>query len=115
MLSSTAVVPLSFIDWLQLMGVLQGPAYFYLIMEAMIDAGVHLGLPRSVPDCLLSCRLLACLAACLACLACLHSSHPARNMAKQLVVETLFGTVTLARETDKHPALLRESITSPGT
>eukprot|EP00045_Choanoeca_perplexa_P004657 m.39656 g.39656 ORF g.39656 m.39656 type:complete len:377 (+) comp12690_c0_seq1:72-1202(+) len=59
-----------------------GPAYFSLIMEAMIDSGVHLGLPR--------------------------------NMAKQLVVETLFGTVTLARETDQHPALLRESITSPG-
>lgn len=26
----------------------KGPSYFLLTMEAMIDAGVHLGLPRSV-------------------------------------------------------------------
>lgn len=27
-----------------------GPAYFYLVAEAMIDAGVHLGLPRELSD-----------------------------------------------------------------
>eukprot|EP00730_Choanoeca_flexa_P012838 TRINITY_DN4668_c0_g1_i2.p1 TRINITY_DN4668_c0_g1~~TRINITY_DN4668_c0_g1_i2.p1 ORF type:complete len:366 (+),score=92.70 TRINITY_DN4668_c0_g1_i2:117-1214(+) len=59
-----------------------GPSYFYLIMEAMIDSGVHLGLTR--------------------------------QMSRQLVVETMFGSVCLARETNQHPAMLRESITSPG-
>lgn len=51
-------------------------------MEAMIDAGVHLGLPR--------------------------------DMARELVIETMFGTVQLARLTETHPAMLRERITSPG-
>ncbi len=25
-----------------------GPAYFFMIMEAMIDAGVHIGFPREI-------------------------------------------------------------------
>jgi hypothetical protein len=37
-----------------------------------------------------------------------------REMARKLVVETMHGSVAMARETDTHPAKLREGITSPG-
>jgi pyrroline-5-carboxylate reductase len=59
-----------------------GPAYFMLVMEAITDAGVHMGLPR--------------------------------RMARQLVIETMYGASQLARESGDHPAYLRENITSPG-
>lgn len=59
-----------------------GPAYFMLVMEAITDAGVHMGLPR--------------------------------RMARQIVIETMYGASQLARETGDHPAYLRENITSPG-
>ncbi len=59
-----------------------GPAYVFFAVEAMIDAGVHLGLPRPV--------------------------------AAELVVQTAVGAATMLRDPDAHPALLRESVTSPG-
>lgn len=59
-----------------------GPAYVFLIMEALIDAGVHLGF--------------------------------ARNVAEQLVHQTILGSVLFARETGKHPAELRNMVTTPG-
>ncbi len=59
-----------------------GPAYFLLIMEAMIDAGVLMGLPRHV--------------------------------ARDLVVQTAVGSAVMVRETGKHPAELKDMITSPG-
>lgn len=59
-----------------------GPAYFYLVMEALIDAGVHMGFSRRV--------------------------------AQQLVLQTMQGTVAFARSSDKHPAELRNNVTSPG-
>ncbi|MCM8747025.1 pyrroline-5-carboxylate reductase [Thermomicrobium sp. CFH 73360] len=59
-----------------------GPAYVFLIMEALIDAGVHLGFSRSV--------------------------------AEQLVQQTILGSVLFARETGKHPAELRNMVTTPG-
>ncbi len=59
-----------------------GPAYVFLIMEALIDAGVHLGFPRSV--------------------------------AEQLVQQTILGSVLFAQETGKHPAELRNMVTTPG-
>eukprot|EP00050_Salpingoeca_kvevrii_P008682 m.304487 g.304487 ORF g.304487 m.304487 type:complete len:386 (-) comp16945_c0_seq1:156-1313(-) len=59
-----------------------GPAYFFMIVEAMIDAGVHMGFPRDV--------------------------------ARDLALQTMAGSVALMQEYDLHPAELRNNITSPG-
>ncbi len=59
-----------------------GPAYVFLFVEALIDAGVHLGLPRSV--------------------------------AEQLAVQTVLGAALMARDSGKHPAQLKNLVTSPG-
>jgi pyrroline-5-carboxylate reductase len=59
-----------------------GPAYVYLFMEAMIDAGVHLGFPR--------------------------------NVAEQLVVQTVRGSVEYFDTMKEHPAKMRNDVTSPG-
>jgi pyrroline-5-carboxylate reductase len=59
-----------------------GPAYFFLVMEAMIDAGVHLGFSR--------------------------------RLAHELVVQTMLGSALYAEQTGKHPAELRNLVTSPG-
>jgi pyrroline-5-carboxylate reductase len=59
-----------------------GPTYIFMVMEALTDAGVHLGFSRDV--------------------------------AKQLVQETMLGSVKFAMESHKHPAELRNMVTSPG-
>ena len=59
-----------------------GPAYVFLFIEVLIDAGVHIGLPRSV--------------------------------ARKLVVQTIIGSSDAVREMGKHPAELRNIVTSPG-
>ncbi len=59
-----------------------GPAYVFYVAEAMIDAGVLLGLPRP--------------------------------LARDLTVQTLLGAATMIRDTDEHPTVLRENVTSPG-
>jgi len=59
-----------------------GPAYVFLMVEAMIDAGVHLGVPRAV--------------------------------AAELATQSAVGAATMLRDTQTHPALLREAVTSPG-
>jgi pyrroline-5-carboxylate reductase len=59
-----------------------GPTYVFMVMEALTDAGVHLGFSR--------------------------------EMAKQLVQETMLGSVLFAMESRKHPAELRNMVTSPG-
>ena len=59
-----------------------GPTYIFLVMEALTDAGVHLGFSR--------------------------------EMAKDLVQETMLGSVLFAIESHKHPAELRNMVTSPG-
>lgn len=59
-----------------------GPAYVLLFMEAMIDAGVHLGFSRRI--------------------------------AQQLVLQTMKGTIEYARQSPRHPATLRNEVTSPG-
>jgi len=59
-----------------------GPTYTFLMMEALIDAGVHLGFSRHV--------------------------------AQELVLQTMLGSVLFARESGKHPAELRNMVTSPG-
>lgn len=59
-----------------------GPAYVFLFMEAMTEAGVHAGLPRDI--------------------------------AYSLVLDTVLGSAQLAKESGRHPGLLREMVTSPG-
>ncbi|WP_432558638.1 pyrroline-5-carboxylate reductase [Granulicoccus sp. GXG6511] len=59
-----------------------GPAYLFLVAEALIEGGVHAGLSREV--------------------------------ARDLAVQTLYGSAALLRESGEHPALLREAVTSPG-
>jgi pyrroline-5-carboxylate reductase len=59
-----------------------GPTYLFAVMEALIDAGVHLGFPR--------------------------------ELAHDLVVDTLLGSAEFARQSDLHPAQLRNAVTSPG-
>ena len=59
-----------------------GPTYIFMVMEAMTDAGVHLGFSREI--------------------------------AKELVQQTMLGSVLFAMESHKHPAELRNMVTSPG-
>ncbi|MFW6075117.1 MAG: pyrroline-5-carboxylate reductase [Chloroflexota bacterium] len=59
-----------------------GPAYVFLMMEALIDAGVHMGFSRQI--------------------------------AEDLVLQTMLGSVLFARESGLHPAELRNMVTSPG-
>ena len=59
-----------------------GPAYVWLFLEAFIDAGVHIGLPRP--------------------------------MASALAQQTLLGSAQMAAQTQRHPAELRNMVTSPG-
>ena len=59
-----------------------GPTYLFSVMEALIDAGVHLGFPR--------------------------------ELAHDLVVETLIGSAEFAVRSEMHPAQLRNAVTSPG-
>jgi pyrroline-5-carboxylate reductase len=59
-----------------------GPGYVFLFMEALIDAGVHLGFSREV--------------------------------ATQLVLQTVQGSVALAKSSGRHPTDLRNAVTSPG-
>ncbi len=59
-----------------------GPAYVFMFMEALIDAGVHMGFSRRI--------------------------------AEQLVYQTIEGSVAFARDSKRHPAELRNMVTSPG-
>ena len=59
-----------------------GPAYLFLVMEALTDAGVQIGLPRYI--------------------------------AEELVTQTVLGAARLAQESARHPAALKNAVTSPG-
>lgn len=58
-----------------------GPAYVFLFLEGLIDAGVHIGLPR--------------------------------GLATEMALQTLLGSTRMAIETGRHPAELRNMVTSP--
>ena len=58
-----------------------GPAYQYLIMEALADAGVRVGLPR--------------------------------HLALTLVAQTVLGAARMVLDTGRHPASLRDDVTTP--
>jgi pyrroline-5-carboxylate reductase len=59
-----------------------GPTYVFLMMEALVDAGVHMGFSRHV--------------------------------AQDLVQQMMLGSILFAKESQKHPAELRNMVTSPG-
>ncbi len=59
-----------------------GPAYVFLILEALGDAGVRQGLPR--------------------------------DAAYRLAFQTVYGAAKLAIEDGRHPAALKDQVTSPG-
>lgn len=58
-----------------------GPAYVYLILEALADAGVNVGLPR--------------------------------DLALEMVAQTMLGATRMVQETGRHPAALRDDVTTP--
>jgi pyrroline-5-carboxylate reductase len=58
-----------------------GPAYFYVILESLTDAGIKVGLPR--------------------------------ELASQLASQTMLGAAKMLQETGKHPAALKDEVTTP--
>ena len=59
-----------------------GPAYIYMVIEALTDGGVKMGL--------------------------------ARETAIRLATQTVLGAAKLVKETELHPAILRDQVTTPG-
>jgi pyrroline-5-carboxylate reductase len=59
-----------------------GPAFIYLIIEALVDAAVKVGLPRDI--------------------------------ASGLVLQCVLGSAEMIRVTQRHPASLRDEVTTPG-
>ncbi|MBM3139643.1 MAG: pyrroline-5-carboxylate reductase [Chloroflexi bacterium] len=81
---ATAVVEVSDDDSVDLATALHGsgPAYVYLVIEAMIDSAVRMGMKR--------------------------------DDAQSLVLATVAGAARYAMESGRHPAELRNAVTSPG-
>jgi pyrroline-5-carboxylate reductase len=59
-----------------------GPAYMYMILEALSDAGVRLGVKR--------------------------------DLALQIAAQTMLGSAKMVLETGRHPAALKDDVTTPG-
>ncbi len=58
-----------------------GPAYLYVVVESLAEAGVKLGIPRDVST--------------------------------LLAAQTMFGAASMVLESKAHPALLKDSVTTP--
>jgi pyrroline-5-carboxylate reductase len=58
-----------------------GPAYVFLIIEALADAGVSVGLPRDV--------------------------------ARELVAQTVLGAARMVQSSERHPAAMRDDVATP--
>ena len=59
-----------------------GPAYMYLVIEALVDGAVKVGLRR--------------------------------DMALRLATQTMLGAAKMVQETGRHPASLKDDVTTPG-
>ncbi|MDE1976525.1 MAG: pyrroline-5-carboxylate reductase [Elusimicrobia bacterium] len=59
-----------------------GPVYIYMVIEALTDGGVKMGIPRAA--------------------------------AARLAAQTVYGAAKLVLETGKHPAILKDEVTTPG-
>ncbi|MFQ5880727.1 MAG: pyrroline-5-carboxylate reductase [Dehalococcoidia bacterium] len=59
-----------------------GPAFVFLVMEALVDGGVHIGLGR--------------------------------EMATAMALQMVLGSARFAQESGRHPAELKNMVTSPG-
>ncbi|MBI4249183.1 MAG: pyrroline-5-carboxylate reductase [Elusimicrobia bacterium] len=59
-----------------------GPVYIYMLIEALTDGGVKMGLPRAT--------------------------------ALRLAAQTVFGSARMVLDTGKHPAILKDEVTTPG-
>ncbi len=59
-----------------------GPAYIYMVIEALIDGGVKVGLSRDVST--------------------------------ELAIQTVLGAALLMQKSGKHPAVLKDEVTTPG-
>ncbi|SNY97531.1 pyrroline-5-carboxylate reductase [Halomonas sp. hl-4] len=78
------------VEWVEEEGLLDAvtavsgsaPAYFFLMLEAMEDAAVKLGLPA--------------------------------DTARRLAIQTALGAATMAQQSDKDPATLKQNVMSPG-
>ncbi|MBW7888242.1 MAG: pyrroline-5-carboxylate reductase [Bacteroidetes bacterium] len=59
-----------------------GPAYIYMVIEALIDGGVKMGMPRDIST--------------------------------KLAIQTVLGSAKLVKDSNVHPAILRDQVTTPG-
>ncbi|XP_045462497.1 pyrroline-5-carboxylate reductase 2 [Harmonia axyridis] len=58
-----------------------GPAYIFVLIEALADGGVKMGLPR--------------------------------DLAYRLASQTVYGSAQMVRDTNTHPGILKDNVTSP--